>query len=83
MKLLKFYATWCAPCKGLTFVIDGVKDQLDTTIIDVDIEDNIELAQKYGVRTVPTLVLLDNKETVIKKSTGMLTEQQFLEFMEQ
>jgi thiol-disulfide isomerase/thioredoxin len=37
MKLLKFYATWCAPCKGLSIVIDGVKDQLDTIIEDIDI----------------------------------------------
>jgi thioredoxin 1 len=82
MKLLKFYATWCAPCKGLSIVIDGVKDQLDTIIEDIDIENNIELAQKYGVRTVPTLVLVDDNGEVVKKTTGMMNEQQFLEFVE-
>jgi thioredoxin 1 len=82
MKLLKFYATWCAPCKGLSIVIDGVKDQLDTIIEDIDIENNIELAQKYGVRTVPTLLLVDDNGEVVKKTTGMMNEQQFLEFVE-
>jgi thioredoxin 1 len=82
MKLLKFYATWCVPCKGLSIVIDGVKDQLDTIIEDIDIENNIELAQKYGVRTVPTLVLVDDNGEVVKKTTGMMNEQQFLEFVE-
>lgn len=82
MKLLKFYATWCAPCKGLSIVIDGVKDQIDTVIEDINIEDNIELSQKYGVRTVPTLVLVNDDGEVVKKATGMMNEQQFLEFVE-
>jgi len=82
MKLLKFYATWCAPCKGLSTVIDALKDQIDTVIEDVNIEDNIELAQKYAVRSVPTLVLVDDNGEEVKRVTGMLNEQQFLEFVE-
>lgn len=82
MKVLKFYASWCAPCKGLAMIVEGVKDQIDTEVEDVNIEENIELAQKYGVRSVPTLVLVDDDGKEIKKKTGMMNEEQFLEFID-
>lgn len=55
MKALKFSAVWCAPCKMLTarFKQEGIN------IEEVDVDYNKELAQKYGVRSVPTVVILD------------------------
>ena len=82
MKVLKFYADWCAPCKGLSQIIEGVKDQIDTVVEDINIEEDIELAQKYGVRSVPTLVLVDDDGKEIKKKTGMMNEEQFFDFID-
>lgn len=81
MKVLKFYATWCAPCKGLSMIVEGVKDSIDTVIEDVDIEKDTELAVKYGIRSVPTMVVVNDSGEVIRRKTGMMTEEELLEFI--
>ena len=81
MKLLKFYATWCEPCKGLSQVINGAKDKITVPIEEVNIEENMDLAMKYGIRSVPTLILVDEDGAVVKKNVGVLNESQLLEFL--
>jgi len=51
--ILDFYATWCNPCKMLSKVLEDMTN--DVPVYKVNIEENTELAQKYGVRGVPTL----------------------------
>jgi len=81
MKVLKFYAEWCGPCKGLTMVINGVKDQINIPIEEINIDEEIMTSVEYGVRSVPTMILLDDNNAEIKRQVGMLDEQQFLEFV--
>lgn len=81
MKALKFYATWCEPCKALSKIIEGAKDKITMPIEDIDIEQNMELAQKYGIRGVPALVIVDEDGTEIKRQSGMLMEDKLLEFL--
>jgi len=81
MKLLKFYAEWCGPCKGLTMVINGAKDKIDIPIESYDIDNEMMMAQEYKIRGVPTIVLVDDKEQEIKRHTGLLTEEKLLEFL--
>lgn len=81
MKALKFYATWCEPCKALSKIIEGAKDKITIPIEDIDIEQNMELAQKYGIRGVPALVVVDEDGTEIKRQSGMLMEDKLLEFL--
>lgn len=81
MKALKFYATWCAPCKGLTMIVEGVRDRLPMVVEDVNIEDSPELAAKYGIRSVPVIVVVDEDGTEIKRQGGLLTEDQLLTFL--
>lgn len=68
MKLLKFSATWCAPCKALSKTLEG-KD-LGVLIHPVDIDMDPELTAKYGVRSVPTMVLVDDEGNAVKTLTG-------------
>jgi thioredoxin 1 len=70
MKLLKFSASWCGPCKMLTKVMESVEFPYE--VVTIDIEDNEELIAKYGIKGVPTLVLLDDKEEVVSVHIGAL-----------
>jgi len=81
MKLLKFYAEWCVPCKGLTMIINGAKDKINIPIEEYDIDNEMFMAQDYKVRSVPTLVLVDDKNQEIKRSVGLLSEEKLLEFL--
>lgn len=81
MKLLKFYAPWCAPCKGLSMVIDGAVDKITMPIEEVNIDEDIDTALQYGVRSVPTLVIVDDSGNAVKKNVGTLNEAQLLDFL--
>lgn len=70
--LLDFYASWCGPCKMLAPELEALcKKMEDLTIIKIDVDKYGDLARKYGVMTIPTLVLYkDGKE--LKKLIGYM-----------
>ncbi|MDE6322734.1 MAG: thioredoxin [Paramuribaculum sp.] len=57
--LVDFYATWCGPCKMQSPIIDQVKNVVgdEATILKIDVDANPELAQRYNVRSIPTLII--------------------------
>lgn len=81
MKLLKFHATWCQPCKMLSRVIEDAADKITMPMEEVDIDQNQDLAIKYGIRGVPTLVIVDEEGKEVSRKSGMLMENQLLEFL--
>lgn len=81
MKVLKFYATWCGPCKGLSAVLGGMTN-VPLAVEEVDIDQNLDLAKQYSIRSVPTMVIVNEDGTEVKRAVGMLTEAQVLKFME-
>lgn len=68
MKLLKFYTTYCSQCKQQTKLLEGFTE---AKVISVDCDENEDLVDKYEVRGLPTLVLIDDNEEVISKFVGM------------
>tara|TARA_B110000285_G_scaffold4989_2_gene5296 strand:+ start:18 stop:263 length:246 start_codon:yes stop_codon:yes gene_type:complete len=76
-EILYFSAPWCAPCKQLGPIMDSLQGQINFRKIDVD--NDTELSTKYGVRNIPTLVLLKNGKAV-NKTTGLQSKQQILDF---
>jgi len=66
MKYLYFSAKWCQPCKTLSPIMNEVSSHIEVEKIDVDLD--YEKAQKYGVRNIPTVVLVDGVTEVKKKS---------------
>ena len=81
MKTLKFYATWCGPCKALSKVVESAGDKLPMPVEDIDIDEQFEIARKYNVRSVPTLVVVDDSGTEVKRAVGSMNEKQFIEFL--
>lgn len=60
--LVDFHATWCGPCRALAPSLDALADETGDrlSVIKVDIDQAPAAANAFGVRSVPTLVLLDN-----------------------
>lgn len=80
--LLDFYADWCGPCKMMAPIIDEVAKNVTVKRIDVDAEP--EMAKKYNVMSIPTLILLKDDKAVKQwvgyqsKETLMAALQPFL-----
>lgn len=80
MKVLKFYATWCGPCKSLSATIEKYYTG-DVEIESVDIDQDSATAIKYAIRGVPTCVLLDDNGNEINRKSGMMMIDQFEKFL--
>ena len=77
-KILYFTASWCAPCKALSPIMDSLQGQINFNKIDVD--SNTDLSTQYGVRGVPSLILLDETGEVKGRLTGVQSKEQILNF---
>ena len=62
MKLLKFYLDTCQPCKTITPIIEDIISEDDLELININVKDEPDLAEKYGVKSVPTLVLIESDD---------------------
>jgi len=68
--LVDFFAEWCGPCKLMSPILKDVKDSLGETvsIIKIDVDKNQQLAAKYQVRGVPTLMLFKSGKQLWRQS---------------
>ncbi|MBS6645176.1 MAG: thioredoxin [Clostridiaceae bacterium] len=81
--MVDFFATWCGPCKMLHPVVEALSNEVtDVKIGELDIDEQIELAEKYRIMTVPSLVLFKNGEAV-DKLVGVQSKGKVLEFIHQ
>lgn len=60
--LIDFWATWCGPCRMMAPVVDAIAKEKDgeVKVCKVNIDENQELAEKYGVMSIPTFVIIKN-----------------------
>lgn len=68
--LVDFYADWCGPCKMMSPIIEQTKNTLgDTaTVLKINIDNNQEVARKYQIRSIPTLLIFKEGEVVWRQS---------------
>ncbi len=78
VQVKKFYAEWCGPCKVLTPLMENVKSKFsNVNFEDIDIEVQYEVAQKYYVRSVPT-VIIEKDGTEVSRFTGVQSEMAYI-----
>lgn len=68
--LVDFYADWCAPCRAMKPILEDLKAQMgeDLSIYKIDVDKNQMIAERYAIRSIPTLILFKNGEPVWRKS---------------
>jgi thioredoxin 1 len=78
-RVLRFTASWCQPCKALAQQLEEINTNLPIEVIDID--DNQALAMEYGIRSVPTLIMLD-ENVEVKRRTGLVAKNLLQEWLE-
>lgn len=78
LEVKKFYATWCGPCKMLTPIMEQIKRKHnDIKFEDVDVDSQFEIASKYSIRSVPTIIIEKNGKEVGRFS-GLQSEMTYI-----
>ncbi len=80
--LIDFWAEWCGPCKQLAPTVEEVASENSSKMnfYKMDVDANRDIAAKYGVRSIPTLIIFNNGE-VVGTEVGALSKQQLENFV--
>jgi thioredoxin 1 len=78
--LIDFFATWCGPCRMMAPVIDEIAAEKagEAAVYKIDIDENMEIAQKYGIMSIPTFIVFKNGQPVAK-TLGAQPKEKVLE----
>lgn len=80
--LIDFWAEWCGPCKQIGPILDEIANEMGEkiTVAKVNIDDNPESPQRFGVRGIPTMILFKDGKPVATK-VGALPKSQLVEWL--
>lgn len=80
--LVDFWASWCGPCKMLSPVIDELSEEVNSTLFyKVNVDEQPSLAQRYGIMSIPTLILFKNGAEA-GKLVGVYPKEEILTLIE-
>lgn len=80
--LVDLWATWCAPCRMQGPIVEKLADELtDVKIGKLDVDENSDIAEKYNVMSIPTLLVFKNGE-VVQKAVGVHTREQLIDMID-
>jgi thioredoxin 1 len=76
--LVDFWASWCGPCRELGPVVDALGEELtDVKVVKINVDEERELAKKYRIFSIPTLVVIKDGQPV-NKSVGVKSREEIL-----
>lgn len=78
--LVDFYATWCGPCRMLSPILDEVLKETNITLLKVDVDKNEMIAKRYGIMSIPTMILFKNGE-IVEKRVGMTSKDELIKWI--
>lgn len=81
--VVDFFATWCGPCKMLAPILEELQEELSNVkIVKIDVDENPELANKYGIASIPTLKIFKDGNDVDTK-VGFMPKEMLKESIEE
>ena len=79
--LVDFWASWCGPCRELGPGVDALGEELtDVKVVKINVDEERELAKKYKIFSIPTLVVIKDGQPV-NKSVGVRSREEILEML--
>ena len=78
-----FWAVWCGPCKMIAPIIDEMAEEYKGSVVigKVDVDNNPQVASKYSIRSIPTILFIKNGE-IVDKHVGVISKQALKEKIE-
>jgi thioredoxin 1 len=80
MKYLYFSAPWCGPCRMLGPIMEKVGQKY--TVEKINVDENEELSAQFGIRSVPTVILVDESNTELERTVGVKAEGDYYDIFE-
>ena len=80
--ILDFWATWCGPCKMIAPIIEEIANERDDIVVGkVNVDEEAELCIKFGIVSIPTIIVFKNGE-IYNKTVGYCSKEEILELTE-
>ncbi|MBR6633940.1 MAG: thioredoxin [Clostridia bacterium] len=80
--LLDFWATWCGPCRMIAPTVHEIAEECeDITVGKINVDEEAELAMKFGIVSIPTLVVIKDGKAV-NQAVGVQTKEKILEMLQ-
>lgn len=80
--VVDFFATWCGPCRAMAMILEDVANEHpEFNIVKIDVDQNNELARRFGILSIPTIVIMKDGE-MVDKHIGLMEADGLVELVE-